>query len=122
MTTNSFGTKTTLTAGGKTLTIFKLPTLAKQFPSIARLPYSMKILLENLLRTEDGSVVRAGDIEAIFGPAEKMSPAELMQLVTGMRTKLHEQWQDPKVQQDAGSNVDNMKHKYTSKRQRTVSR
>ncbi len=65
MTTNSFGTRTTLIAGGKTLTIFKLPTLAKQFPSIARLPYSMKILLENLLRTEDGSVVRAGDIEAV---------------------------------------------------------
>ena len=65
MTTNSFGTRTTLTAGGKTLTIFKLPTLAKQFPSIARLPYSMKILLENLLRTENGNVIRTDDIEAI---------------------------------------------------------
>ena len=49
-------------------------------------------------------VYREEDIEAIFGPAEKMSRAELMQLVTGMRTKLREQWQDPKTQQDAATN------------------
>lgn len=49
-------------------------------------------------------VYRQEDIEAIFGPAEKMNRAELMQLVTGMRTKLREQWQDSKVQQDAATN------------------
>jgi aconitate hydratase len=76
MTTNSFGTKTTLTTAGKTLTIWKLPTLEKRFPSIAKLPYSMKILLENLLRTEDGSVVRAADIEAIATWQAKAEPSK----------------------------------------------
>ncbi len=76
MTTNSFGTKTTLTAGGKTLTIFKLSALEKKFPSIAKLPYSMKILLENLLRTEDGSVVRAADIEAVAKWEAKAEPTK----------------------------------------------
>ena len=60
---NTFGTQTTLTVSGKSYTIFRLPTLAQKFPTIEKLPYSMKILLENLLRTEDGSVVRAEDIE-----------------------------------------------------------
>ena len=68
-------------------------------------PLAPTSVVQGFMAIHSGAeVYRAGDIEAIFGPAEKMSPAELMQLVTGMRTKLHEQWQDPKVQQDAGSN------------------
>jgi|GEM_PF-1539832 len=49
-------------------------------------------------------VYRAADIEAIFGPPEKMNRAELLQLLTGMRTKLREQWRDPQTQQQAGTN------------------
>jgi hypothetical protein len=49
-------------------------------------------------------VYRLEDIEAIFGPPEKMNRAELMSLVTGMRTKLREQWRDPTTQQDAATN------------------
>ena len=68
---NSFGTKTTLE--GKT--IFSLPTLEKKFPSVAKLPYSMKILLENLLRREDGEAVTAADIEAVAKWDAKAEPS-----------------------------------------------
>jgi len=73
---NSFGTQSTLTASGKTYTIYRLPTLEKQFPQIAKLPYAMKILLENLLRTEDGQAVRAADIEAVAKWDAKAEPSQ----------------------------------------------
>ncbi|HZP48610.1 MAG TPA: aconitate hydratase AcnA [Vicinamibacterales bacterium] len=63
---NSFGTRTALAAGGRTHHIFSLPTLQRAgFPEIERLPYSMKILLENLLRHEDGRFVKQADVEAL---------------------------------------------------------
>src|SRR5688572_8719053 len=63
---NSFNTRTRLTAGGQTLEIFSLPALEKAgYPSIARLPYSLKILLENLLRREDRRFVDPEDIQAL---------------------------------------------------------
>ena len=63
---NSFNTRTRLTAGGATVDIFSLPALEKAgFPGVARLPFSLKILLENLLRHEDGRFVDADDIEAL---------------------------------------------------------
>src|SRR5688572_26570386 len=50
---NSFDTRMTLTAGGQTSQMFSLPRLEKRgFGGVARLPYSLKILLENLLRRE----------------------------------------------------------------------
>src|SRR5262245_49034964 len=64
--TNTFGTRTALAAGGRTAHMFSLPALEKAgYPDIARLPYSMKILLENLLRHEDGRFVKAADIETL---------------------------------------------------------
>src|SRR5205814_3220574 len=63
---NTFGTRTTLTAGGRTWQIYSLPALETAgYPEIARLPYSMKILLENLLRHEDGRFVKGADIETL---------------------------------------------------------
>src|SRR5436309_1435159 len=63
---NSFGTRTTLSVGGKSVQYFSLGTLeAAGFPDVARLPYSLKILLENLLRHEDGRFVKAADVEAL---------------------------------------------------------
>ena len=63
---NSFGTRTALAVGSRTYQIFSLPALQNAgFAEIARLPYSMKILLENLLRHEDGRFVKAGDVEAL---------------------------------------------------------
>jgi aconitate hydratase len=65
-TVNSFGTRTTLSVTGRAVHAYSLPALqASGYPGVARLPYSMKILLENLLRNEDGRFVKAADIEAL---------------------------------------------------------
>ena len=63
---NTFNTRTRLTAGGVTVDYFSLPALEQAgFPEVARLPFSLKILLENLLRREDGRFVDADDIQAL---------------------------------------------------------
>ena len=59
---NSFDTRTTLTVNGKNYEIFQLTKIA----GAEKLPFSMKILLENLLRHEDGKTVEKSDIEAII--------------------------------------------------------
>ncbi len=65
-TVNSFRTRTAIQVDGRSVQIYSLPTLqAAGFPEIARLPFSMKILLENLLRSEDGRFVKAADIETL---------------------------------------------------------
>ena len=64
--TDSFGARTTLTVGDQRYEIFSLPALGERF-DLGRLPYSLKILLENLLRHEDGADVSADDIEALAG-------------------------------------------------------
>jgi aconitate hydratase len=65
---NSFATRTSLTVGSDTFQIFSLPALEKAgFPSVARLPFSLKILLENLLRREDARFVDPEDIQALAG-------------------------------------------------------
>jgi aconitate hydratase A / 2-methylisocitrate dehydratase len=61
---NSFGAKGTLAAAGASHEIFRLDALQARY-DVARLPFSLKILLENLLRNEDGEAVRAQDIEAL---------------------------------------------------------
>jgi aconitate hydratase len=63
---NSFNTRTPLSVGSETFHIFSLAALEQAgFPGIARLPYSLKILLENLLRREDGRFVEREDIQAL---------------------------------------------------------
>ena len=62
---NSFGTRDTLTVGGRGFEIFRLGALEAAGLPVGRLPYSLRILLENLLRTEDGVSVAAEDIEAL---------------------------------------------------------
>ena len=65
-TLNSFGTRTELRVGGDAMRIYSLPALEQAgFSGVARLPYSMKILLENLLRREDDAFVKADDIRAL---------------------------------------------------------
>jgi aconitate hydratase len=64
MSDNSFGAKAQLTVGERSYDIFRLDALQSKF-DIARLPYSLKVLLENLLRNEDGESIRAQDIEAL---------------------------------------------------------
>jgi aconitate hydratase len=63
---NSFGSRSTLTVDGKKYTTFRLDTLASIPGSrAAQLPFSLKILLENLLRNEDDAFVKRRDIEAM---------------------------------------------------------
>jgi aconitate hydratase len=63
---DSFNTRTTLTIDGDTVNLYSLPALERAgFPRAARLPYSLKILLENLLRREDGAHVKAEDVRAL---------------------------------------------------------
>jgi len=65
---NSFNTRATLTVGGQRYQYFSLPALERAgYTGLARLPYSLKILLENLLRREDGRFVDRDDIETLAG-------------------------------------------------------
>src|SRR5437660_5282681 len=65
-TVNSFGSRTSLQVGAGRADIFSLPALeAAGFPAIERLPYSMKVLLENLLRHEDDRFVKNSDVETL---------------------------------------------------------
>ena len=59
---NSFNSKAVLASGLKNYTVYRLPALAEKGFDLSRLPFSLKILLENLLRREDGVNVTAGDI------------------------------------------------------------
>jgi aconitate hydratase len=61
---NSFDAKARLTVGDQSYDIFRLDALQSKF-DVARLPFSLKILLENLLRNEDGESIRAKDVEAL---------------------------------------------------------
>ena len=63
---NTFGTLSTLSAGDATVSYHSLEALERAgFPRVARLPYSLKVLLENLLRREDGRRVTADDVRAL---------------------------------------------------------
>ena len=62
---NSFNTKSTLDVSGRSLTYFSLQSERLEKFGVDRLPFSIKILLENLLRHEDGVKVTASDIEAL---------------------------------------------------------
>ena len=71
---NSFGSRATLDVDGKKFEIFRLDALERAgVGQISRLPFSLKVLLENLLRNEDGRFVRPEDIEALaqWGPPQR---------------------------------------------------
>jgi aconitate hydratase len=66
MNSDSFGARSTLEVSGRTYEVFRLDALQGRF-DVARLPYCLKVLLENVLRLEDGRSVSAADVEAIAG-------------------------------------------------------
>jgi aconitate hydratase len=62
---NSFGTQAALRVGDREYQIHRLAALQKSWSGVSSLPFSQKILLENLLRNEDGLAVRTDDIQAL---------------------------------------------------------
>ena len=78
MTANSFGSRASLAAngGGRRVEIYRLAALEQRGLPVARLPYCLKILLENLLRLEDGRTVRAQDVEKLARWNPKKVPDE----------------------------------------------
>jgi aconitate hydratase len=75
MSENSFGAKDTLDVGGRKHEIFRLDALQQRF-DVERLPFSLKVLLENLLRTEGSGSVTATDIEALASWDAKAQPSK----------------------------------------------
>ena len=75
MSANSFNSRTTLEVGGRSYEIYKIDALQSKY-DVARLPFSLKILLENLLRNEDGEAIRAADIEALATWNAKDEPSK----------------------------------------------
>jgi aconitate hydratase len=73
---NSFGSKGTLKVGARQFEIYRLSALEKAGFKPGRLPFSMKILLENLLRTEDGKAVKADDVRALASWDPKAEPSK----------------------------------------------
>ena len=68
MTTNSFSSKAQIAVGGSKVELYRLDALVKAgVGDVATLPYSLRILLENLLRYEDGKTVHPADIKAVAG-------------------------------------------------------
>ena len=111
---NSFGAATTLRVGDKEYRIYALSALESAGFKTSRIPYSIRILIENLLRNEDGRTVKSSDIEYVAkwqlgGPVKEINfrPARvLLQDFTGvpcvvdlaaMRDALHKMSADPKL-------------------------
>jgi aconitate hydratase len=74
MSLNSFNSRSHLKVGNKEYEIYRLDSLDKQGVSTKHLPYSLRILLENLLRTEDGRNVKKEDIRSLAGWNKKSKP------------------------------------------------
>jgi len=72
---DSFHSKSTLSAGGKTYTMYRLQALTDMGVNLARLPFSLRVLLENLLRHEDGRTVTADDIKFLAAWDPKAEPS-----------------------------------------------
>ncbi len=75
MSTNSFDARAILRVSGRSYEIFRLDALQAGY-DVARLPFSLKVLLENLLRNEDGESIRAHDIEALAGWNARAQPSD----------------------------------------------
>src|SRR5918912_211528 len=75
MSENSFDARAELEVGGRTYEIYRLDALQASH-DVARLPFSLKVLLENLLRNEDGVGVRKEDVEALASWDHNAEPSE----------------------------------------------
>src|SRR5580704_12860047 len=73
---NSFGSRSTLRVGSKQYEIYRLSAVEAHGCSTTHLPYSLRILLENLLRREDGKAVKADDVRALTAWSGKSVPSQ----------------------------------------------
>jgi len=76
---DSFGAKGTLEVGDQSYQIYRLSAVTGDGLDVASLPYSLKVLLENLLRTEDGADITADDIKALAGWDAEAEPDKEIQ-------------------------------------------
>ena len=76
---DSFGAKADLEVGDQSYAIYRLDAVTGDGLDVASLPYSLKILLENLLRTEDGENITADDIRALAGWDADAEPSKEIQ-------------------------------------------
>ncbi|WP_277052221.1 aconitate hydratase AcnA [Zestomonas thermotolerans] len=76
---DSFNCRRTLQVGGRVYHYFDLPSASRSLGDISRLPISLKVLLENLLRFEDDATVRAADIRALVDWQKTRSSAHEIQ-------------------------------------------
>lgn len=81
MSANSFDARATLSVGDESYEIFRLDKVEGS----ARLPYSLKVLLENLLRTEDGANITADHIRALGSWDSQAQPSQEIQFTCGPR-------------------------------------
>ncbi len=77
MATNSFGARSTLKSGGKSWTIHKLEALERRGFTLAKIPFSIRVMLENVLRREDGVNVTAEQVETLAKWDGKPSQREI---------------------------------------------
>src|SRR3982750_738680 len=76
---DTLGTRSTFDAGGRTFAYYSLAKAAEKLGNVDRLPFSMKVLLENLLRFEDGVTVTVDDIQALVDWQETRSSTREIQ-------------------------------------------
>jgi aconitate hydratase len=79
---NSFGARSTLDVGGTSRELFRIDALQDSH-DILRLPYTLRVLLENVLRMEDGATVTTGDVEAVAGWAAAAEPSREISFTPG---------------------------------------
>ena len=79
---DSFGARGRLAVGGRELEIFRIEPLQQRF-DVYRLPYTLRILLENVLRHEDGATVTATDVEAVAGWVAAAEPSQEISFMPG---------------------------------------
>ncbi|MFO7573082.1 MAG: aconitate hydratase [Gaiellaceae bacterium] len=79
---DSFGARSQLSVGDRTLEVFRLDALQSRF-DVFRLPYTLRILLENVLRHEDGATVTARDVEAVAAWVASADPSQEISFTPG---------------------------------------
>ena len=99
---NSFEARSTLEVGDREYEIYRLDALQAKF-DVARLPFSLKILLENLLRHEDGPTVDAADIEALatLGRDRRAEPRDRLHAGARAAAGLHRRARGRRPRRDA---------------------